>query len=194
MEIADFIQAYYKDAHVSYSKRDMQYAVENKSSGMTNFFKRLLPKEGEVFTTKISSRRFKEPEQLVREIQRCMNPPLVTVENNKIVIDEDNIEITCREYTHEQLCKEIENKVNETKGWKAPSSLLHVSYENGRYTLERVAPFRIDFCDDNLGDILGFTDAPMFGRSIYTSHFEVFNPSKDLGYRYLVTRCCIKQL
>src|SRR5690606_22618399 len=81
------------------------------------------------------------------------------------------------------LAMEIQSKINENMGWNTIQSCISVGYDDntGRFIFRRVGPFRLEFKENSLKDILGFSNYPYIGNVEYISNYQVYYVTREKG-------------
>ncbi len=187
VEIAQFVQECIPDICIKWDCNCKEYQVEIKCPERTIKIPKLLPKENEFFLARISPKRYEHAYELYPEIQRAMNPPLVTSNNQNITINGVLVQATIREYmdAHE-FAEELQNKINMTLGWNGIFQELCITYNEdaGRFIFKRFAPFEMQFGCQSLINLLGFSDYSFVGNQQYISNYQVYYVS--------VNRSCLQ--
>lgn len=181
-QIAEFINESVCNLNVRYECNKKEYEIYDDRKKLTT--KRILPGESEYFLARITPRKYKNAEKLVPEIQRSMNPPLITSMNNTITVNGTTVSVTIGEYSNaHDLAREVQTQINKDMGWDNIQNCISVGYDDntGRFIFRRVGPFRLEFKENSLKDVLGFSDYPFIGNVEYISNYQVYYVTREKG-------------
>lgn len=167
-----------------------------KPNGRSFTTQKILAAEGDYYISRISSRKYHDGFTLAKEIQRCMNPPLVSHLSGNLRINGTLIVIPPREYKNAtQLAQSIQNAINSTLGWwNNPTCEVRVNYDtfSGSFCISRSVPFRLEFLlppnppppatdafdiarTVTLAELLGFSGHQVYvGNRQYNSNFPIY--------------------
>lgn len=186
-QIADYVNDSGLDICVTWNPKREEYEVIYKCTPTKTVTKKLIVGEGEYYLARITPKKYSTAAELVPEIQRAMNPPLVTPTTNSITINDIVVTVDVREYEDPTiLADHIEVNINNTLGWNDPLSSISVNYDDitGRFALSRVGPFKLSFNANSMRSLLGFSDYTYFGNNQYISNYQVYYVMKDAKCRY----------
>jgi|GEM_PF-6164814 len=175
--IAEYVMDATKEIFVNWNCECREYEIDTKCNKRNFKVAKILPRESEYFLARISPKKYKDASELYPEIQRAMNPPLVTDKNRNIKINDVSVSITIREYLDaNDLAQELEDQINSSLGWVEIVQEITVSYNDqcGKFSLCRIGPFKMEFPDNSLIDLLGFSDYVFIGNKLYTSNYSIF--------------------
>ena len=197
-QIAEFVVDGLPDMCVTWNGECQEYQVSQKScSNRIHHVSKIIPKEADHILARVSPKRYVRASDLVPEIQRSMNPPLVLTSNQNITINGIIVSLDVREYTNAQdLALNLESKINVTLGWSGIFQEITVTYndQTGRFVLNRIAPFTMEFGVNSLIDLLGFSDYVFVGNKEYISNFQIYYVSCIPSNRYLASYDCANDL
>jgi hypothetical protein len=160
---------------VAWNNSTEQYNVYQKDKNHAVSYPTMFPGEKDIFRTKISPRPYANIQDFCQELERCLNPPIVTLSNKSFSINGKLITLEEGEYTTVNLCKHIEGKVMATMEWDLINN-VSVSYHYGVWSLERISPFTLEFAKDSIIERMGFTEQHSPPKTKFTSQFPVFYP------------------
>lgn len=187
-QISDFLtQNLCNSTVISYNSTDCEYVVQQKCPNRIKTMKKILTCENPNYIAKIPNKKYTTAQELYPEIQRSMNPLLVTPESNTIIINDIPNVIEYGEYENIiDFCSSLEDIINNNLGWVGCLKRLVIGYnfEKGEFNFIKSGPFSIEFGANSLQKTLGFNNTKYAGNNIYASDNQVFFINVTNNFKY----------
>jgi hypothetical protein len=107
----------------------------------TALFNTILPKERNLFETRIPEKYYDQIESFAQELEQAMNPPIIP--KTSLMVDNEEVEFDRQECSSiNELCNVLETNINTKKRWRTELEKISVSYsDENRILLQRNIPF-----------------------------------------------------